>query len=219
MLFQNSMDILAILLIWFAFVYALFQAFKAQPLDKHCTKRHWFTSIGMGITTIIFFCVQSFPFIHGLTWGVLLTFVLAQLVFRVQTSSAAKLAVVPNILKTTHAQVHLSNVKQALDKHTYKELPLLLNELSELGFEVVTLTSPMFSKKNKIRNLAVLKKVLSNEVEDIQVKPLHWSRALWKIGLLSFEKYVQRAPSLHNTPVMNWCRITLILTRRTSEKL
>ena len=163
MYFQILMEILAILLVWFAFFYALFQAFKAQPLDKHYTKRHWFTSIGMGVTTTLFFCVQSFPLLHGLTWGVLLTFVLAQLVFRVQTSAAAKLAVVPNIFKTTHAQIHLSNAKQAFDKHTYKELPLLLNELSELGFEVVTLTSPMFNKKNKIRNLAVLKKVLPNE--------------------------------------------------------
>lgn len=219
MLFQTTTYILAILLIWVAFSYALFMAFKAQPLDRHCTKRRWLTSIGMGITTIVFFCVQSFPLIHGLTWGILLTLVLALLVFRVQTSSAAKLAVVPYLLKRTYAQIHLSNAKQAFDKQTYRELPQLLHELSDIGFEVVTLTSPMFSKKNKIRNLAVLKKTLSNEVKDIQIKPLHWSMVLWKICLLSFAKYVQRAPSLHNVHVIHWCRITLILTRRTSEKL
>ncbi|WP_045409840.1 hypothetical protein [Vibrio jasicida] len=218
MLIHYVIDTLIALAIWAAYTYVLILAFKPHPLDKHSIKRRWFTSIGIGLLTVAFFIVQRFPVSHALAWGVILTWVFAVLVFRVQTATNATLVVVPNLLHRTHAQVHLASPTQAFSKQTYRELPILLSRLSELGFETVTLTSPMFVKEKKLRTLERLKKTLSEDIERIEVKRRHWTTVPMGILSLAVAKHLQRAPSLRKVSVTRWHQITLTLIRHTSEK-
>ena len=218
MLIHYVIDTLIALAIWAAYTYVLILAFKPQPLDPHHVRRRWLISAGIGILTTTFFIVQRFPTGHALAWGVLLIWVFAVLVFRLQASQKATLVVVPCLLRRAQAQVHLASPTQAFCKQTYRELPLTLHRLSQLGFKTVTLTSPMFAKDEKLRTLERLKATLNHEIEHIEVKRLHWTTVPMGILSLTAAKYLQRAPSLRKVSVTRWHRITLTLTQHASEK-
>ncbi len=128
-----------------------------------------------------------------------------------QVSPASKLVVSPSIRHKGQANIHLASPAQAFDKETYRELPMLLATLSELGVTTVTLTSPMFVKKGALRDMSHFNKALSHLIENLTVHPQPWTSNLVGLAALFLAKYAQKAKPLRHVDITTWYQVTLTL--------
>ncbi|ELB2132121.1 hypothetical protein QNS33_004476 [Vibrio parahaemolyticus] len=131
--------------------------------------------------------------------------------FQVKNSPNAKLTVVPNWRKKDTVAIHLQHASDAFNTETYRELPILLQDLASMNIRTVTLTSPMFGKNGKLRSLTRLKRSVSSVTTDITSS----SFSLFKTPLagivLGLTKYIKKAPALKNTDLTTQYQLTLTL--------
>ncbi|WP_322805396.1 hypothetical protein SO574_23465 (plasmid) [Vibrio alfacsensis] len=167
----------------------------------------------MGVITSCFLLWLYDSWTLAVCGGVALSWLMMCFVYRAQETPQSQLVVIPSMFNSRCAEVHLANPRQHFNRQTYRELPQLLQRLSELGFETVTLTSPMFAKGDELRALTRLKRILSVQVIRIEAAHIHWTTKPVGTLALCFAKYLQRASTLHSVNVTSWYQLTLTLNR------
>lgn len=131
--------------------------FRPHTLTVHNRVKRWLSSVSMGVITSCFLLWLNDSWELAVCGGVALSWLMMCFVYRAQETPQSQLVVIPSLFNSRCAEVHLANPRQHFNRQTYRELPQLLQRLSELGFETVTLTSPMFAKGDELRALTRLK--------------------------------------------------------------
>ncbi len=140
-------------------------------------------------------------------------FIYYALGYQAKSSPNAKLAVVPHWRKKDTVAIHLQHPSDAFNTETYRELPVLLQELAKMNIRTVTLTSPMFGKNGKLRPLTRFKRSLSNVVTDDNITSSSFSILKTPLEgiVLGVTKYMKKAPALQNTDLSTQYQLTLTL--------
>lgn len=198
-------------LIW---VFMTNSIFKTQSdLTSNLYRKRWILSVELAYWTL-FSLILIHPDIPLLaSIAVLCGIPIGYYVFafQVKNSPNAKLTVVPNWRKKDTVAIHLQHASDAFNTETYRELPILLQDLASMNIRTVTLTSPMFGKNGKLRSLTRLKRSVSSVTTDITSS----SFSLFKTPLagivLGLTKYIKKAPALKNTDLTTQYQLTLTL--------
>ncbi|ENP0827196.1 hypothetical protein ACCI36_004421 [Vibrio parahaemolyticus] len=198
-------------LIW---VFMTRSIFKTQSdLTSNLYRKRWILSVELAYWTL-FSLILIHPDIPLLaSIAVLCGIPISYYVFAFQAknSPTAKLVVVPNWRKKDTVAIHLQHASDAFNTETYRELPILLQDLASMNIRTVTLTSPMFGKNGKLRSLTRLKRSISSVTTDITSS----SFSLFKTPLagivLGLTKYMKKAPALKNTDLTTQYQLTLTL--------
>ncbi|HFQ5065520.1 TPA: hypothetical protein ACGUVR_004070 [Vibrio vulnificus] len=193
------------------FIFILRRAFLPHPLHHRWRYQRWQHSIAVGLGIALLVYWQTRSDITTLVTALIVIWLLVTQVFCCQLQKDAKLVAIPSIRKRNLAQVHLASPKQAFDRQTYQELPVLLERLAELGIDTVTLTSPLFAKEGQQRDLSRLQKHLSGVIENITVSKPPWYGAPLSMLALLFAKYGQQTHALSQVDITLWYQLTLTL--------
>ncbi|MGD1336109.1 hypothetical protein ACP6H1_27325 [Vibrio harveyi] len=129
--------------------------------------------------------------------------------FHAQTHSNSKLVVTPHCFNNTVAALHLRKANDAFDSHTYRELPILLKELSKDGYRTVTMSSPMFGKNGKMRNVKFLNQKLKKVGKVTGVKKAGAFGFPLGYLTLAFFKHFKKSPSLQSVDINHWYTVTV----------
>ncbi|TNZ85635.1 hypothetical protein CGK40_24960 [Vibrio parahaemolyticus] len=198
-------------LIW---VFMTRSVFKTQSdLTSNLYQKRWILSVELAYWTL-FSLILIHPDIPLLaSIAVLCGIPIGYYVFAFQAknSPTAKLAVVPHWRKKDTVAIHLQHASDAFNTETYRELPILLQDLANMNIRTVTLTSPMFGKNGQLRSLTRLKRSVSSVTTDISSS----SFSIFKTSLagivLGVTKYMKKAPALKHTDLTTQYQLTLTL--------
>lgn len=138
-------------------------------------------------------------------------FIYYALGYQAKSSPHAKLAVVPHWRKKDTVAIHLQHASDAFNAETYRELPILLQDLASMNIRTVTLTSPMFGKNGKLRSLTRLKRSISSVTTDITSSSFSLFKTPLAGVVLGLTKYMKKAPALKNTDLTTQYQLTLTL--------
>ena len=133
--------------------------------------------------------------------------------FTARLSDHSRLLVQPALFSKHHAHVHLKSPSDKFTLQTYKELPEVLNWLTEYGYGKALLTSPMLAKNGVQRSTGTLTKVLGINESRIKSKVIPFWRVPLATSTILFDKYVKRCPTLKNTSAFHWVCIEINLKR------
>ncbi|HHY0571721.1 TPA: hypothetical protein ACVU5J_003954 [Vibrio parahaemolyticus] len=131
--------------------------------------------------------------------------------FQAKNSPTAKLAVVPHWRKKDTVAIHLQHASDAFNTETYRELPILLQDLANMNIRTVTLTSPMFGKNGQLRSLTRLKRSVSSVATDISSSSFSIFKTPLAGIVLGVTKYMKKAPALKHTDLTTQYQLTLTL--------
>ncbi|HHB1578412.1 hypothetical protein [Vibrio parahaemolyticus] len=131
--------------------------------------------------------------------------------FQAKNSPTAKLAVVPHWRKKDTVAIHLQHPSDAFNTETYRELPILLQDLANMNIRTVTLTSPMFGKNGQLRSLTRLKRSVSSVTTDISSSSFSIFKTPLAGIVLGVTKYMKKAPALKHTDLTTQYQLTLTL--------
>ncbi|HBC3544396.1 TPA: hypothetical protein KD020_003736 [Vibrio parahaemolyticus] len=131
--------------------------------------------------------------------------------FQAKNSPTAKLAVVPHWRKKDTVAIHLQHASDAFNTETYRELPILLQDLANMNIRTVTLTSPMFGKNGQLRSLTRLKRSVSSVTTDISSSSFSIFKTPLAGIVLGVTKYMKKASALKHTDLTTQYQLTLTL--------
>ncbi|EGQ9131364.1 hypothetical protein GA069_16105 [Vibrio parahaemolyticus] len=194
--------------------------FKTQSdLTSNLYRKRWILSVELAYWTL-FSLILIHPDIPLLaSIAVLCGIPIGYYVFAFQAknSPTAKLAVVPHWRKKDTVAIHLQHPSDAFNTETYRELPVLLQELAKMNIRTVTLTSPMFGKNGKLRPLTRFKRSISNVVTDDNITSSSFSILKTPLEgiVLGATKYMKKASALKNTDLTTQYQLTLTLSAQT----
>ncbi len=194
--------------------------FKTQSdLTSNLYRKRWILSVELAYWTL-FSLILIHPDIPLLaSIAVLCGIPIGYYVFAFQAknSPTAKLAVVPHWRKKDTVAIHLQHPSDAFNTETYRELPVLLQELAKMNIRTVTLTSPMFGKNGKLRPLTRFKRSISNVVTDDNITSSSFSILKTPLEgiVLGVTKYMKKASALKNTDLTTQYQLTLTLSAQT----
>ncbi|MBE3866729.1 hypothetical protein HJ169_21820 [Vibrio parahaemolyticus] len=188
--------------------------FKTQSdLTSNLYRKRWILSVELAYWTL-FSLILIHPDIPLLVSIVVLCgipigyYVFA---FQAKNSPTAKLAVVPHWRKKDTVAIHLQHASDAFNTETYRELPILLQDLANMNIRTVTLTSPMFGKNGQLRSLTRLKRSVSSVTTDISSSSFSIFKTPLAGIVLGVTKYMKKAPALQNTDLTTQYQLTLTL--------
>ncbi len=191
--------------------------FKNQcDLTSSLHRKRWILSFELAYWTL--FCLvlihPNIPLVFSV--AVLCGIPISYYVFAFQAkrSPTAKLTVVPHWRKKDTVAIHLQHPSDTFNTETYRELPILLQELAKMNIRTVTLTSPMFGKNGELRPLTRFKRSISNVVTDDNITSSSFSILKTPLeGLvLGLTKHIKKAPALKNTDLTTQYQLTLTLS-------
>ncbi|ELB2239716.1 hypothetical protein QNZ93_004583 [Vibrio parahaemolyticus] len=187
--------------------------FKTQSdLTSNFYRKRWILSVELAYWTLFsLILIPDIPLQASI--AVLCSIPICYYVFAFQAknSSNAKLAVVPHWRKKDTVAIHLQHASDAFNTETYRELPILLQDLASMNIRTVTLTSPMFSKNGKLRSLTRLKRSVSSVTTDITSSSFSLFKTPLAAIVLGLTKYMKKAPALKNTDLTTQYQLTLTL--------
>lgn len=198
-------------LIW---VFMTRSVFKTQSdLTSNLYQKRWILSVELAYWTL-FSLILIHPDIPLLaSIAVLCGIPIGYYVFAFQAknSPTAKLAVVPHWRKKDTVAIHLQHASDAFNTETYRELPILLQDLANMNIRTVTLTSPMFGKNGQLRSLTRLKRSVSSVTTDISSSSFSIFKTPLAGIVLGVTKYMKKAPALKHTDLTTQYQLTLTL--------
>ncbi|MDF5187735.1 hypothetical protein P3666_20955 [Vibrio parahaemolyticus] len=192
--------------------------FKTQSgLTSNIYRKRWILSVELAYWTL-FSLILIHPDIPLLaSIAVLCGIPIGYYVFAFQAknSPTAKLAVVPHWRKKDTVAIHLQHASDAFNTETYRELPILLQDLANMNIRTVTLTSPMFGKNGQLRSLTRLKRSVSSVTTDISSSSFSIFKTPLAGIVLGVTKYMKKASALKNTDLTTQYQLTLTLSAQT----
>ncbi|HHY0507436.1 TPA: hypothetical protein ACVU5Q_003700 [Vibrio parahaemolyticus] len=198
-------------LIW---VFMTRSIFKTQSdLTSNLYRKRWILSVELAYWTL-FSLILIHPAIPLLaSIAVLCGIPIGYYVFAFQAknSPTAKLVVVPNWRKKDTVAIHLQHASNAFNTETYRELPILLQDLASINIRTVTLTSPMFGKEGELRSLEHLERSVSSVVTNITPSSFSMFKTPLAGIVLGWAKHIKKAPALKNTDLTTQYQLTLTL--------
>ena len=199
--------------------YLLMKIFKwHHALDNTLHRKRFIFSALLGALMFTYLVCLEFSMLQTvvLTW--LTVALYSMFAFHAKLTPDSRLSIQPHLVKPTHAQVHLAHSNQAFDYQTYKELPVVLKRLAELDIQTVTLTSPMFAKKQRQRSIARLEAQLADVVRELDIKPI----SKWRVGVgvvnLYISKHWSKTSPVKKLDITTWYQVTMTL-KSTPSKL
>ena len=174
-----------------------------------------------GIGALLGMMLFTLPEPNYLLYGAVIGFLIFHYCcgFTVQSTHTHSLAIVPSLWNKQQVQVHLATLSQPLDKEVYQDLFILLDELQNAGITTVVLTSPLFTKRKKLRSTLFFQYKLEQKDITLESKTIPFYTKPWSCCLLAFQKYLLRTPSLQSLPLTRWHQYTLRLPSRSNSRL
>ncbi|EPZ5421664.1 hypothetical protein ACXOL9_004091 [Vibrio parahaemolyticus] len=188
--------------------------FKTQSdLTSNLYRKRWILSVELAYWTL--FCLvlisPNLPLLASVVILCALPVSYYAFAFNVKSSPTAKLTVVPHWRKKDTVAIHLQHASDAFNTETYRELPILLQDLANMNIRTVTLTSPMFGKNGQLRSLTRLKRSVSSVTTDISSSSFSIFKTPLAGIVLGVTKYMKKASALKNTDLTTQYQLTLTL--------
>ncbi len=188
--------------------------FKTQSgLTSNIYRKRWMLSFELAYWTL--FCLvlisPNLPLLASVVILCALPVSYYAFAFNVKSSPTAKLTVVPHWRKKDTVAIHLQHASDAFNTETYRELPILLQDLANMNIRTVTLTSPMFGKNGQLRSLTRLKRSVSSVTTDISSSSFSIFKTPLAGIVLGITKFMKNAPALKNTNLTTQYQLTLTL--------
>ncbi len=186
---------------------------QPQDLTPNLYHKRWILSFELAYWTL--FCMvligPNIPLLASV--AILCAFPVSYYVFafNVKRLPTAKLAVVPHWRKKDTVAIHLQRASDAFSTETYRELPILLQDLADMNIRTVTLTSPMFGKNGQLRSLTRLKRSVSSVTTGITSSSFSIFKTPLAGFVLGLTKHIKKAPALTNTDLTTQYQLTLTL--------
>ncbi len=188
--------------------------FKTQSdLTSNLYQKRWMLSFELAYWTL--FCLvlisPNLPLLASVVILCALPVSYYAFAFNVKSSPTAKLTVVPHWRKKDTVAIHLQHASDAFNTETYRELPILLQDLAKMNIRTVTLTSPMFGKNGQLHSLTRLKRSVSSVTTDISSSSFSIFKTPLAGIVLGVTKYMKKASALKNTDLTTQYQLTLTL--------